>query len=301
MQVNENDRLSPQEKNKGTNMLTIGIIALVLVISGAAYYYYSADSEPLPEIETKEIPLPQPAPPKPLVTQEKVIEPEPVVVEEKPLPEPSTPKVTPELIEPPEETIETLPNLANSDPFIRDQALTLTEGMNVNNLLISKNIAQQFAVFVDNFAQGDLLRNTSVLKGPTERFTATDISGKTYLNPDSYHRYDIYANLISRLNTDKLVSMYKLLYPLFEEAFNDLGYTNISFNERLHQAIQEVLDAPIIEDPIELSSVSVNYQFVDPRLENLPPAQKLMIRMGPENTRKIKSVFRDLKDKLVIE
>lgn len=301
MQVNENDRLSPQEKNKGTNMLTIGIIALVLVISGAAYYYYSADSEPLPEIETKEIPLPQPAPPKPLVTQEKVIEPEPVVVEEKPLPEPSTPKVTPELIEPPEETIETLPNLANSDPFIRDQALTLTEGMNVNNLLISKNIAQQFAVFVDNFAQGDLLRNTSVLKGPTERFTATDISGKTYLNPDSYHRYDIYANLISRLNTDKLVSMYKLLYPLFEEAFNDLGYTNISFNQRLHQAIQEVLDAPIIEDPIELSSVSVNYQFVDPRLENLPPAQKLMIRMGPENTRKIKSVFRDLKDKLVIE
>lgn len=301
MQVNENDRLSPQEKNKGTNMLTIGIIALVLIISGAAYYYYSADSEPLPEIETKEIPLPQPAPPKPLVTQEKVIEPEPVVVEEKPLPEPSTPKVTPELIEPPEETIETLPNLANSDPFIRDQALTLTEGMNVNNLLISKNIAQQFAVFVDNFAQGDLLRNTSIIKGPTERFTATDISGKTYLNPDSYHRYDIYANLISRLNTDKLVSMYKLLYPLFEEAFNDLGYTNISFNERLHQAIQEVLDAPIIEDPIELSSVSVNYQFVDPRLENLPPAQKLMIRMGPENTRKIKSVFRDLKDKLVIE
>ena len=45
-------------------------------------------------------------------------------------------------------------------------------------------------------------------------------------------------------------------------------------------------------------SDAVNYQFVDPELEALPNAQKLMIRMGPENSKKIKAALRKLKKQL---
>lgn len=292
MQVNEEDRLSPQEKNKGTNMLTIGIVAAVLIVSGVGYYYYSADSEPLPEIEIiKDVPLPAPAPKQPLVTQEKITEPEPVIEQETLVV--SEPKIVTS-----QQAKESLPILSQSDPYIEKEIIKLADGMNVSDLIRTPNLAQQAAVFVDNFAQGDLLSNNSPIKGPSQRFTAVDINGKTYLNPDSYHRYDMYANLLSSLDPDELVATYQQMYPLFEEAFTDLGYANMDFNERVKQAIQEVLDAPIIEDPIELSSVSVNYQFVDPKLENLPAAQKLIIRMGPDNAKKIKNVLRELENQL---
>ena len=69
----------------------------------------------------------------------------------------------------------------------------------------------------------------------------------------------------------------------------------MSFNQRLLQAIDIMLAAPVIEQPIELDGVSVNYQFVDPQLEALPNAQKLLVRMGPENTKKVKAALRKLK------
>ncbi|MGL4516467.1 MAG: DUF3014 domain-containing protein, partial [Shewanella sp.] len=69
-------------------------------------------------------------------------------------------------------------------------------------------------------------------------------------------------------------------------------------NDRLLQEIKVFLAAPIIEDPIELHSISVNYKFVDPQLEALPSAQKLLIRMGPENTRKLKTALRNLENQL---
>ena len=122
----------------------------------------------------------------------------------------------------------------------------------------------------------------------------SEITNKTYLNPDGYHRYDLYANFIAGLSDKDLVATYTELKPLFAEAFTELGYSDIDFDKRMQQAFSMVASAPIIEDPIELSSISVNYKYVDPNLEALPNAQKLLIRMGPDNTRKIKEAVKKL-------
>jgi hypothetical protein len=37
----------------------------------------------------------------------------------------------------------------------------------------------------------------------------------------------------------------------------------------------------------------LTYMYVDPRLEKLSPAQRLLLRMGPENERRIQSKLRD--------
>jgi len=63
----------------------------------------------------------------------------------------------------------------------------------------------------------------------------------------------------------------------------------------LRAAIKEVLDTP---EPgsgqIELQRVSLVYQFADPKLEALPPLQKQLLRMGPENSRRVKAYLREL-------
>ncbi|MCL1062580.1 DUF3014 domain-containing protein [Shewanella benthica] len=279
MQVNQEDRIAPQEKSANTNTLAIVAVAVAAIIAGGAYYYFQA-SEPVPQpVEVKDI-----IPEEPLVTIADI--PEPVIED----------VIEPKIIEvEPQVQVEPLPTLSNSDGYVHKKTVEIADGMKIEPLLVEKDLVRHFVVFVDNLAQGELARKVSPLKAPERIFTVSDITNKTYLNPDSYHRYDLYANFVANLDEQQLAATYKELTPLLEEAFEELGYGDMSFNQRLLQAIDIMLAAPVIEQPIELDGVSVNYQFVDPQLEALPNAQKLLVRMGPENTKKVKAALRKLK------
>ncbi|MPY26489.1 DUF3014 domain-containing protein [Shewanella sp. YLB-07] len=280
MQVNQEDRIAPQEKSANTNTLAIVAVAVAAIIAGGAYYYFQAgEPEPVPQpLEIADIIE------EPLVTVADI--PEPVIEE----------IVETEVIEvEPQVQVEPLPTLSNSDGYVHKKTVEIADGMKIEPLLVEKDLVRHFVVFVDNLAQGELARKVSPLKAPDRIFTVSDITNKTYLNPDSYHRYDLYANFVANLDEQQLAATYKELTPLLGEAFQELGYGEMSFNQRLLQAIDIMLAAPVIEQPIELDGVSVNYQFVDPQLEALPNAQKLLVRMGPENTKKVKAALRKLK------
>ena len=295
MQANQDDRITNTETNKGSKGVVIAVAALLAVTAVGVYYYLNqpeaSDTVQAPEEVTVQVP--DALPEKPIPT-ETIPEPEPEVLpqitEPEPQPEPVQPKVEP--VKP------TLPKLNQSDVFVRKQTLDAFKGLSINNVLHTKNLARQFVVFIDNLAHGELARKASPLIGPKQSFDALDVTDKTYIDPDSYHRYDMYADLLETMNNQTIVSTYKLLLPILNDAFAELGYEDISFNQRLKQAIHEVLNSPIIEQPIELTSISVNYKFKDTDLESLPDVQKLMIRMGPENTRKVKAALREISKNL---
>jgi len=287
MQVSQEDRIAPQKKSTGANTIAIVALAVVVLISAGAYYYFS-DTEELPPQERVAIEIPDALPEQPLVTIADIPEPdiEPVV----------EPKV--EVVEAPQSESEPLPTLQDSDSFVHNKTVEMADGMAIEPMLVEKDLVRHFVVFVDNLAQGELARKVSPLKGPGSVFTVSDITNKTYLNPDGYHRYDLYADFVANLDDVQLAATYKVVTPLLSEAFEELGYGDMSFNERMLEAIDIMLAAPIVDQPIELDGVSVNYQFVDPKLEALPNAQKLLVRMGPENSKKVKAALRRLKKHL---
>ncbi|ABV34941.1 conserved hypothetical protein [Shewanella sediminis HAW-EB3] len=287
MQVSQEDRIAPQEKSAGANTIAIVALAVVVLISGGAYYYFSDTAELQPQ-ERAAVEIPDVLPEEPLVTIADIPEPEIEAVVEPVI----------EVVETPQPEIEPLPTLEESDSFVHDKTVVMADGMAIEPMLVEKDLVRHFVVFVDNLAQGELARKVSPLKGPERVFTVSEITNKTYLNPDSYHRYDLYADFVANLNEVQLADTYKELTPLLSEAFEELGYGDMSFNERMLEAIDIMLAAPIIEQPIELDGVSVNYQFVDPQLEALPNAQKLLVRMGPENSKKVKAALRRLKKHL---
>lgn len=293
MQVDKEDRATPPTPAKsGANTTIIGLIVVAL-IAGGAYLLLDDDQQVIAEPPVA-AQLPEPVPVAPIEPEiiedvaDTPIEEEKAIDDVVPLGEPEAPQVV----------VEPLPALAESDDFIEKKTIAVANGMKIEPLILKKDMARQFVVFVDNLAQGELIRKASPLKGPDNNFTVSEITNKTYLNPDSYRRYDLYADFVSGLNDQELAQTYRELKPLFEEAFAELGYTDMSFDSRMQQAFKMVADAPIIEDPIELTSVSVNYQFVDQNLEKLPNAQKFLIRMGPENTRKIKAAVKRLQAQL---
>lgn len=290
MQVNQDDRITPQETSSSSNRFALVAIVLVVLLS-AAGYYFSTDLDSPTEIPNAPIVLPE-APSSESTALEGAPNPETTPAE----PDATTANTTDSLgtETEPATVIEPIPTLADSDEFIHQKALAIINNSDVGSSLITQDLARQFVVFIDNLAQGELTRKVSPIKGPKKLFTVSEITNKVYLNPDSYHRYDAYATAIANMDEQILMATYKQLTPLFDEAFTELGYSNATFNDRMLLAIKILLAAPIIEEPIELNSISVNYQFADPNLEALPSAQKLLIRMGPENTRKVKTALRKL-------
>src|SRR4029450_3313423 len=93
----------------------------------------------------------------------------------------------------------------------------------------------------------------------------------------------------------KLVALYVRFYPWFQQAYRDLGYPSGYFNDRLVDVIDLLLATPEITGPVVLVQPRVLYTFADPRLEALPAGQKMMIRMGPENTAQVKVKLRELR------
>ncbi|MXR69976.1 DUF3014 domain-containing protein [Shewanella sp. JBTF-M18] len=287
MQVSQEDRIAPQTRRSGINALSIAVVIILVLLAAGAYYFLGRD-EPAPEPELPApITLPEPEPEQPLPTDAALPEPE------IPAPEPEA-----QVEEAPAEKVESLPALGESDQYVHDKTVEVANGMKIEPLLVEKDIVRHFVVFVDNLAQGELARKVSPLKAPNSKFTVSEVTNKTYLNPDSYHRYDLYANFVDNLDEEQLLSTYEKVKPLLGEAFAELGYPDMNFDDRMVEAIDVMLSAPVIDAPIELDSVSVNYKFVDPQLESLPNAQKLMIRMGPENSKKVKAALRKLKKQL---
>jgi len=296
MQVNQDDRITPQETSTSSNRFALIAIVLVILLSAGGYYYYTKDDSPK-LIPNAPIVLPEPPSSEPM-TLETGTESETAPVENDTPAATTTETETAVTPTEPETPVETVPSLPESDAFVHQKALAMINNNVIGSSLVNQDLVRQFVVFVDNLAQGELTRKVSPVKGPEKLFTVSEITNKVYLNPESYHRYDAYATVLANMDEQALMHTYKQLTPLFDEAFAELGYSNAKFNDRMQQAIKIMLAAPIIEEPIELSSISVNYRFVDPNLEALPSAQKLLVRMGPENTRKVKAALRKLENQL---
>jgi hypothetical protein len=307
MQVDKEDRINPttEPESSSGSSLTLVAIAVIALLAAGGYFYISSDSDELPEQVIMPMELPETIPSNP-IEQDPIEEVSQLDDMGNSLPlnaidnsQNSTSGTSTEQVGTIATTadakpIEPLPALAESDDFLEKKTLAIANGMKIEPLILKKNMARQFVVFIDNLAQGEVIRKASPLKGPDRNFSVSEVTNKIFIDPDSFHRYDIYANFIAGLNEQELVSTYKELKPLLKEAFDELGYSNISLDERMLQAMKVVLAAPVIEDPIELTSVTVNYHFADLNLEALPNAQKFMIRMGPENTKKIKEAVSKL-------
>ena len=179
-----------------------------------------------------------------------------------------------------------LPLLDDSDQLIRDGVVSLTRNERINFWLSPAELIRKFVVFVDNIAKGKVAREAILVIAPSDPFSVTTISEKTFLlDPLSYERYDNFTGVITSIDARRAAEFYDLLQPLFQEAFEELGYPEQNFNSVVFRAIGQLLEAPVVKDPILLTRPVVMYEFLDPSLESLSILHKQMIRMGPNNTK----------------
>jgi hypothetical protein len=247
---------------------------VVLGLLGAVYYYKYHNAVPAPPVVTE-------APHPPVQAPQAATEP----AVRNPIPETSDAKP--------------LPPLKESDPDVRQSLVSVFGAKTISQFLVPENVVRHIVVTVDNLPRKKVAIELRPVK-PTPGATATATQGDiTTLGAANFERYAPLIKVVQNTDTKTLTSVYFRLYPLFQQSYEDLGYPGQYFNDRLVEVIDDMLKAPDVQGPIELTQPKVFYEYADPKLEALSAGQKLLLRMGPANEAIMKAKLRELRKAVV--
>ncbi|HSG87816.1 MAG TPA: DUF3014 domain-containing protein [Pseudomonadales bacterium] len=246
------------------------LIVAILIGAVAAFMFFSSPDEE-PVSEPVAVPAPAPKPPK---------------VE----PPPASP-VAPE----PEPAPIVLPPLDASDDFVRERAASISSSDTIARALETDQLVRKLTTVVENLAVGGVARDPVAVFAPKEKFSVVREGDRLYMNPDAYRRFDGVAAIVETLDAQQAVAMVHLIEPLMADAYRELGVQDVDVDERLKAGIDVLLATPEVNGDIELKQPSVMYEFADPRLQALLPAQKVLIRMGPANAAKVRARLREMR------
>jgi hypothetical protein len=111
-------------------------------------------------------------------------------------------------------------------------------------------------------------------------------------------RYAPYMRIVDALDAKTAVAWYVRFYPLFQQAYRELGYPHGYFNDRLVEVIDHLLSAPDVFRAPALVQPNVLYEYADPNMEALSAGQKILIRIGPDNAARVKVKLREIRREL---
>jgi len=187
-----------------------------------------------------------------------------------------------------------LPRLDASDAFIRKLAAALSANPEWAKWLLNDGIVRRVVAATDNVAEGRSPNAHLRFLAPKEPFRANERSEAPTIDPASYHRYDVVAGVIASLDAKGCARLFEETRPLFQDAYKDLGYPDRRFEDTLAKAIRHLLATPEPSTALGVRPSVKSWKLADPRLEALSPAQKQLLRWGPENVKKIKQKLREL-------
>jgi hypothetical protein len=196
------------------------------------------------------------------------------------------------------EPAEELPPLDESDAVVRSDLLAVL-GDTAGQLVLTDNVLRRIVATVDGLARPKLaVRMRPVTPAPGGLVTDTPGDDRIFLAEGNYARYDAFVKVVAEADPARLAQLYFRYYPRFQQAYADLGYENAYFNDRLVAVIDDLLETPDVEGPIELVRSKVMYEYADPDLERRSVGQKTLLRMGPENAAIVKTKLRQLRMEL---
>jgi hypothetical protein len=196
-----------------------------------------------------------------------------------------------------------LPVLAESDPFMAKALAQLVASPKARAMLQTDSFVRRFVATVDNLARTHASAQLWPVQPTAGRFTVRKQGDAEVIDPDNSLRYTPFVLLVESVDPARAAAFYRSGYPLFQHAYEDLGYPNGYFNDRLVDVIDHLLAAPEpaappavrlieVQGPVQLTRPWVHYEYVDPKLEALSSGQKLMVRMGVVNERRVKQRLR---------
>ncbi len=268
----------------------ITFIVLFIVLSGAAYYVWQERGSSLPVVQLEPATVVEPrAAVGPVVEDQSVRYPVPeqliVPVEKKQVETKIEANAIP------------LPPLNESDAVMQEILGRYYRAGNLNEIFVFNEFIRHVVVSIDNMTTKKLPQRFVFTQKPGAGFMTIPaaVENEYLLDEHNFTRYRRFLQFADVVDNQQLVSVYVRYYPLFQQAYDELGYSGRYFNDRLIEVIDHLLQTPEVQGPIKLLRPKVYYQFADPDLESLSAGQKILLRIGHGNALLVKSRLKALR------
>lgn len=224
-------------------------------------------------------------------------------VAEQPQPMPPRYVVEPpkKIVEPSSEVKPELPlpiYLDEGDLYLKARLPQLIAKEELIALLSLEHFIQKLVLLIDQLPEKNINRKHLPINPPKPGFRVAG-GDKPVIDAKNAARYQIYVKLAEAIPDEPLLRLYRGLYPLFQQAYQEMGYTDRYFNDRLVEVLDHLLETPEPQEPIALVKHINRYRYADAKLEGLSAGQKILLRMGRVNAQPIKQKLQALRDALM--
>lgn len=188
----------------------------------------------------------------------------------------------------------TLPPLGLSDELVRAMVGALSSHPQLAGWLVTDDLVRRFVAAVVNVAGGSSPAVPLDFLTPAEGPSVRSAGGTLRIDPASYRRYDLLTETFVSVDADGGARLYHQLHPLFVEAYQELDIPEHTFDEMMAMAVGNLLAVEVPGEPLEVTRREAFYEFADPRVEALTPAEKHLLRLGPENAGRVQEKLQEL-------
>lgn len=192
-----------------------------------------------------------------------------------------------------------LPAIEESDPLALENLLGLYTAPAVAALLKPEFVIPRIVATIDNLPRDKLNAHAMPVKPVPGSFLIDANGDEVYIAAGNAARYTVYVDAFVAADTAAVVAAYRRNYPLFQQAYRQLGDPDAYFNDRLIDVIDHLTLAQAAEPPIALVKPRSTWDYADPELQSQSIGHRLLIRMGEEHAARIKTKLLELRAALI--
>lgn len=192
-----------------------------------------------------------------------------------------------------------LPDLEASDKVFGDALIKLMGGNSLPALFYPNKMISRIVATIDNLPRRHAPARMWPVRRAAKGFLVSASIAGLAIDPRNAARYAPYMDVVQSIAVAGLVDVYLRFYPLFQQAYQELGYPKGYFNNHLIEALDDMLAAPELGTSARLVQPKVLYEFAEADLEERSAGQKIMLRIGSSNEARVKSMLRAIRSEVM--
>ncbi len=196
---------------------------------------------------------------------------------------------------PPEIVDEPLPSLYDADPVFAEALHALAADKAVLAALRLDGLISRIVATVDNLPRRKLAPELRPVQPAAGTLTVALEDGAEVIAAANADRYAVPMRLLAAIDVGAAAALYRRWYPLFQQAYRELGESDRYFNDRLVEVIDHLLAAPEPSGPLRVYRDGPVWRYEAAAYEAGSAGHKILWRVGPAHAATLKAKLREFR------